>query len=500
MTPTPKDTGRLASVASRVFGRNHCPFGRPRLAALVLVAAGLLPSALQAEVFRTGVVYEFESQVAANKSLEVAGASTATGTSVQISTYADGTHQRWKAIDVGGGYWSFSPVHAPGLRLNVGGASSADGALVTQSTSNGTTAQKWKRYANSDGTYSFEPQCAPGKRLNVVGGGTANGTKAEIRTASTAASQKWKLIAIAGDYRPDASTTGPIAGITLTTVNADVNATADNQIIENKDIYGRVNTLSYSNVIVRNCIIRGTALTGADSETACIISNNNDSRNLLVEDCRLIGRGTPWCSATQTGRFIMRRTEISNVPDGIGLRPTIGYINVEACWIHNGFYMEWDASTPNRPYAGSYYTHVDGVQFHRGSNYVFCGNMIGGTRYVAGHHTGHEADIQNADDMYNACFMIKQETANGDGIPSASEIINNVLIEKNWLMGGQASINITKGAGGVNDFSTTIIRKNRFIRSTWGQQYYVLRAPNVGVFQDNVYDDDGTPVTISPGA
>ena len=218
-----------------------------------------------------------------------------------------------------------------------------------------------------------------------------------------------------------------------------------------------------------------------------------------MEDCRILGRNNPWCSATLTGNFTMRRTEVSNVPDGIGLRSIVGKVTVESSWIHNGFYMEWDATTPNRPSGRSYYTHVDGVQFHRGSNYVIRGNMIGGARFVAKHHAGFEQQILAADDMYNAAFMIKQETGQRDRIPLASEIIHNVLIEKNWLMGGQATINITKGVGDVNMFESTLIRNNRFIRSTWGPQYYILRAPGVGVFSGNVFDDDGTPVPISRG-
>ncbi len=464
-----------------------------RPGAVVLTLLWLLPLVAAAQSFRSGVVYELESQVAPGMALDVASASTASGANVQIWTYGGGNNQKWKAIDVGGGYWSFAPLHAPDKRLNVGGASSANGANVTQSTSNGTTAQKWKAYSNGDGTYSLEPQCAPGKRLNVAGGGTANGTNVEIWASSGVASQKWKFIPLPGTYRPDGTTTGPIPGTTLTTVSGDFNVTANNQLVQNLDINGRLNTGAFSNVVVRNCIIRGTAMTGADTETYCIISANDNSRGLLVEDCRIVGRGNPWCSATGSGNYTIRRTEISNTPDGLGLRSALGNVTAEACWIHNGYFLEWDATTPNRPAAGGYYTHVDGVQFHRGKNYVFRGNMIGGVRAPYDHHSGHQADIQAADDMYNAAFMIKQEVDN-----SLANKIENVLIEDNWLEGGASTINMASGRD--NDFSSTTIRNNRFIRSTWGAQYYILRPPGLGVFTNNVFDDDGTPVPITTGA
>lgn len=296
---------------------------------------------------------------------------------------------------------------------------------------------------------------------------------------------------VPGTYRPGPDTTGPMPGTTLRRVDGDFAASADGQVIENLEVFGSIVLGKHKDVKIRNCVVWGTLRTGVD--TAFIIASGDDYRGLVVEDTRLVGRGNPWCSGMRGGNYTMRRTEIKNAPDGLCLVSAVGNVTAEANWIHDGLYMEWGASTPNMPYARDYYTHTDGIQFHRGKNYVFRGNMIGGVRVPAGkHHTGVADAIRSGDDMYNAALMIKQEVDE-----SAANKIENVVIEKNWLQGGMATINIAGGRG--NTFQSTYIRDNRFIRSTWGAQHYVLRGSGLGVFQDNVFDDDGSPVPISRG-
>lgn len=295
---------------------------------------------------------------------------------------------------------------------------------------------------------------------------------------------------VAGTYCPSASTTGPIPGTQLRRIDGDVVASADGQVIENLEVFGSINLRSFTGVTIRNCVVWGTMATGTD--TAFIIFGSENGRSAVIEDCRLNGRGNVWCSGVRGGNYTMRRTEITNASDGVSLTSQIGNVTVEACWIHNGYYMEWSADTPNMPKQGGNYTHVDGVQFHRGKNYTFRGNMIGGTRCPAKYQTGALAQIQAADDMYNSAFMIKQEVDN-----TAANKIENVLIESNWLAGGGATINIASGRD--NTFSSLIIRNNRFVRSTWGPQMYILTPPGYGTLSNNVFDDDNQGVPISKG-
>ena len=311
------------------------------------------------------------------------------------------------------------------------------------------------------------------------------------KSLSIAAADRSQLVL--GTYVPSRETTGRIPGSpAVTRIDTDIKATANGQVFENLEVWGRINVGTFSNVVVRNCIVRGTAATG---ELVSLIYGSGDNlRGLLIEDCALAGRGNVWSGGMRGGNYTIRRTELTWLPDGLSFTSPLGNVNVEGCWIHNGMYAEWSATTPNPPYAGGYYTHVDGIQFHRGKNYTIRGNMIGGVRAVAKHHTsGASTTINNADDLYNSSLMIKQEVDD-----SLANKVENVLIEKNWFEGGQATINLASGRG--NDFSTTVIRNNRFMRSTWGQQYYILRSPGLGQFSNNVFDDDSSPVTISRGA
>lgn len=315
-----------------------------------------------------------------------------------------------------------------------------------------------------------------------------------------------RRLLVPGTYRPGPTTTGPIPGVPLRKVEGDLAATADNQIIENVDVNGRINVKTFKNVKIRNFISRGTIARGQD--TAFIIGTGDNLNGAIIEDGLLIGPGNPWCSAMRGGNYAMRRVEVTNASDGICLTSAIGSVTVEGCWIHNGYYLEWDQATGAtsqggnnyNPYAGGFYTHADGVQFHRGKNYVIRGNMIGGAR-VPGwgkHHTGAALANAAGDDMFNAALMVKQEVDS-----TLANRIENVVIESNWLAGGSSTINHPAGNG--NTFASTVIRNNRFIRSTWGEQLYILTPldsygkPTVGVYSGNVFDDDGSPVPFSRG-
>ena len=318
-----------------------------------------------------------------------------------------------------------------------------------------------------------------------------NSVSSHRRTNLIAPTDRSQLIP--GTYIPSRATTGRIKGSPpLQKIEHDIKASYNGQVFTDLELWGSIDLGEFRNVVIRNCIIRGTAATGRD--TSFVYGSGDDNRGLLIEDSALAGRGNIWCSAMRGGNYTIRRTELTWIPDGLCLTSPLGNVTAEGCWIHNGMYKEWTATTLNMPRSGGYYSHTDGVQFHRGRNYVLRGNMIGGVRVPAKHHTaGSLMAINSADDMYNACLMIKQEVD-----ASAANRIENVLIEKNWFMGGAASINMTAGRG--NTFTSTIIRNNRFIRSTWGKQYYILRTPGSGQFSNNVFDDDSTPVPISRGA
>jgi len=328
------------------------------------------------------------------------------------------------------------------------------------------------------------------QRAELVGAPTIRLIDAASRTTAATSPVSSRSQLVIGTYRPDASTIGPVLGTILEPHSGDFVVSRNGQVVENLQIDGSVELGSFSNVNVRNCLIRGTLATGTD--TAFINAANENLRGALIEDCILLGRGNQWISALRGANYTVHRTEISNMSDGIGLTSALGNVTIEGCWIHNGYYMEWAAGAPGfRPQGGNY-THVDGIQFHRGKNYVIRGNTIGGHRVPGAHSVGLAALINTGDDLYNSALMIKQEVDS-----SAVNKIENVLIENNWLAGGIATINIGSGRG--NTFDTTVIRNNRFIRSTWGSQMYILRPSGYGQISGNIFDDDSSLIPISRG-
>jgi O-glycosyl hydrolase len=113
------------------------------------------------------------------KCIDVAGASSANGTAVQLYTCNGTAAQQWTVGTDG-------TVKALGKCLDVAAASSTNGTKVQIYDCNGTTAQQWA--AGSGGTLA-----SLGKCLDATGSSSADGTKLQIWTCGTAANQKWTL-------------------------------------------------------------------------------------------------------------------------------------------------------------------------------------------------------------------------------------------------------------------------------------------------------------------
>jgi hypothetical protein len=295
-----------------------------------------------------------------------------------------------------------------------------------------------------------------------------------------------------GPTTPGSLTRYPASG------DGDFTASSNDQVIEGLDIYGSVRLLAYSGVTIRNCIIRGTLVTGQN--TAFVVASNEDLRGAVIEDCELVGRGNMWVEGIRGSNYTIRRCELHGMTDGISLTSQGGNVQVLGNWIHDCLYSEWDSTTPNMPTQGSYYMHCDAIQFHRGKDYVIRGNYLGGVRAadpstgaVWNHHTGHLSDIQAADDFYNSCILLKQEVDS-----TQANKIERVLIEQNVFNGGVASLNHPSSNG--NDFSSTTIRDNQFVPLPYaGTSFYILKSPSLLTVMSNNTFTTGGAVPISNG-
>ncbi|MFJ9121380.1 lectin [Streptomyces sp. NPDC102394] len=109
-------------------------------------------------------------------------------------------------LTLSGGLLAASPAQAAtgtitglaGKCLDVTGANSADGTTVQLYDCNGTAAQQWT--VGSDGTVR-----ALGKCLDVTGNSTADGAKAQLWTCTGGANQKWTVTAAHDIVNPQAN-------------------------------------------------------------------------------------------------------------------------------------------------------------------------------------------------------------------------------------------------------------------------------------------------------
>ncbi|MGI5472628.1 ricin-type beta-trefoil lectin domain protein [Streptomyces sp. CA-132043] len=117
------------------------------------------------------------------KCLDVAGANTANGTTVQLANCNGNAAQRWTT-------GSDSTVRALGKCLDAASAGTADGTRVQLWDCNGTGAQRWSYNASSNDLVNLPAN----KCLDVVGNNPADGTPTQIWTCTGAANQKWSLV------------------------------------------------------------------------------------------------------------------------------------------------------------------------------------------------------------------------------------------------------------------------------------------------------------------
>jgi endoglucanase len=90
-----------------------------------------------------GGAYKVANRNAPGEVWDVAGAATASGSPVQLWTYAGGTNQQWQATRVGNGTYTLVGVGS-GLCLAVAGKATTNGAALQVATCDGSSAQRWR--------------------------------------------------------------------------------------------------------------------------------------------------------------------------------------------------------------------------------------------------------------------------------------------------------------------------------------------------------------------
>lgn len=114
------------------------------------------------------------------KCVDVAAASNANGTAVQLYTCNGTTAQQWTS--------SNGTLQALGKCMDVTSAGTANGSKVQLYDCNGTAAQQWTHQSNGELV-----NAGSGKCLDATGPSSADGTRLQIWTCADSANQQWNL-------------------------------------------------------------------------------------------------------------------------------------------------------------------------------------------------------------------------------------------------------------------------------------------------------------------
>jgi beta-glucanase (GH16 family) len=117
----------------------------------------------------------------AGKCLDVAGANSADGTTVQLYDCNGTNAQQWSRPGDG-------TIRALGKCLDVANAGVADGTRVQLATCNGNAAQQWTYTSGHDLVNPHANKC-----LDVTGNNSANSTPTQVWTCTGGANQKWTV-------------------------------------------------------------------------------------------------------------------------------------------------------------------------------------------------------------------------------------------------------------------------------------------------------------------
>jgi hypothetical protein len=236
--------------------------------------------------------------------------------------------------------------------------------------------------------------------------------------------------------RVGAHNTGPVDRSILRAVDESILVTQDGTVIENLYVRGMI-TVAANNVTIRNVVIDATGLLYG---IRCI---DDVYSGTLIEDAEV-------ANASSTGiyglNFTARRLNIHHIgSDGLKAQ---GNVVVEDSWFHH-------LGTT----AGA---HADGVQISRGSGFVIRRNFF-------------DIPIDVEGTSSNAAVFVKPDFG----------LIDNVLIDDNWMNGGNYTIAV--------DATNVVVRGNYF-----GSDYRFGALRTIGsiLWEENYWADTGAPLLL----
>lgn len=288
-----------------------------------------------------------------------------------------------------------------------------------------------------------------------------------------------------GEYKPVANVTAGLVdpNAAFTTINGSQTLAVADQTFSNR-IYNGTVFIAATGITFNNCVFLGSPNV-ITSTNACIRGHSSIAARMggaVFNDCVIRPQRPSWWMNGVIGENAsFNRCLIENVVDGFSLssQSDVGSVtNIRGCVVRSMDRFAWQPPETGDGQA-DLTTHNDCIQFHRTKNV----NIIGNSFICA-------EPAKMVDSWYPLnCMLIKQEVSS-----DPLDMIENVLVDKNWFTGGQVGINLALAFS--NTLGTVTISNNKFTRG--GQRLYIASfASFAGTLTNNVFEDNGSPVPIT---
>jgi len=304
-------------------------------------------------------------------------------------------------------------------------------------------------------------------------------------------------VLVLGVDKPGPSNTGVYPGSTLTVVSNHV--AVSGTTYRNLDIRNSVDLGGgRTNVTYINCFFRGGA-TAPTSSTALVRLFGTHGGGHRFIDCTFLPQAPTYnWNGLQGYGFTMTRCDVSNCTDGVdifktqwGPGGTGDYslrngpidVTIEQCYFHDNAWYNSSVDVAG----GVIGSHSDQIQWQGGTGATIRGNTFTGMigqQYGPNYYGAYTC---------NATLIIKPDVG----------LISGATVEKNWLDGGSFTVNIANDApdrilGSLGSVSYNKFGRNTRIQGSTPDASFTISMPSTvtGIFDGNVYEDNGHPVLV----
>lgn len=267
---------------------------------------------------------------------------------------------------------------------------------------------------------------------------------------------------VPGTYKPSLGVVGVLPGVTRSSVTGNRTISSATTIQNENLSAGKISigAGATGTITIKNVFFHGLAAISSGNDSL-IRATSNHTANVVIEDCTFWPDvPNKYTSGILGHHFTLRRCLFINVEDGVQIYNTNNVnaavnVTIEGCYIDRLAFWQPDAN--NRP-EGS---HNDCIQIQGGNVITIRGNLLSGMK------------DPNVGDYGPGSTYYPSQTANAaiQILEDVGTNIHTVTIDRNWMYGGGATVNLYDGGSAHTGFAMT---DNKFANS--GQ----LNSPRIG--------------------